>query len=526
MSNSTRVPPWSTLGWAAAVLATGPVVAYLSIRHDTARVLALYLLAALPLALTRPDLLALGLVPLSVAVGLFAQGYLVLLAAVAVAAVGVVVVPAVAGPAARHRYRYRLGWPVLGTAGLAVLLLVSATVPGGAASHGLPPGLAGLLVGLVMLAAVAVAPPDPLALARIVVLTGAAAAGYTLLLGDTPGDRLAGLGLNTNYLGALLAGPLAAGVALARRRPGPGSPVRAHWLARVGWLAAAAVCLTAIVATHSRGALLAATAGVAVAVLGDRPVRQQIAGALGAAALAGIAALGAASTLRELTVGSRGTEEMAFGGEIRAAAARLALDLALRHPIRGVGYGMFPELAAHDLRLGVYINTHNDYLRLAAEAGAPALLAFLALLIAGLTVRAGGALAPGRTGGAPTLSAAGGALTLSAAGGWLTPVRAVVAAGAVNLVFANTLANLIVSGAFWVCLGCLLARRSRWTVARNTPTLTLEGDAPWLTARPSMAVHPTVRPKSTPASGSPLAPTGSPSSNSSTATGSTPRSDR
>ena len=50
--------------------------------------------------------------------------------------------------------------------------------------------------------------------------------------------------------------------------------------------------------------------------------------------------------------------------------------------------------------------------------------------------------------------------------GDLAIARAVVAAYAVGLFFANELANLLVSMAFWLSLGCLLAAASH---KRTTP---------------------------------------------------------
>jgi hypothetical protein len=59
-------------------------------------------------------------------------------------------------------------------------------------------------------------------------------------------------------------------------------------------------------------------------------------------------------------------------------------------------------------------------------------------------------------------------LWLGLRGRRLTPdlviLRAVVVAYAVGLVFANTLANLTVTGPFWVALGCLTAASTPRTV--------------------------------------------------------------
>jgi O-antigen ligase len=62
----------------------------------------------------------------------------------------------------------------------------------------------------------------------------------------------------------------------------------------------------------------------------------------------------------------------------RLGAARLGLDYVFEHPWTGIGLDRFPTLAQDDPRLGIYINTHNEPLRIAAESGVPA----LAILVA------------------------------------------------------------------------------------------------------------------------------------------------
>ncbi|HKT03153.1 MAG TPA: O-antigen ligase family protein, partial [Rugosimonospora sp.] len=174
-------------------------------------------------------------------------------------------------------------------------------------------------------------------------------------------------------------------------------------------------------------------AGVAVALLADRPLRRQLylaaAGAIGYLVLANVH-----PALREMLLGSRSTAELSTNNAIRAAAARVALDVVVQHPLRGVGYGLFAYVAQLDPRLHTFINTHNDYLRLAAETGVLSTVLLVAVL---------------------------GAAFFAGTGSARLPIRAAVAAGAVTLAFANTLSSPIVSSGFWVCLGCLLASRER-----------------------------------------------------------------
>jgi O-antigen ligase len=402
-------------GWPVAIPLAGPIVAYLVLRQPALGWPVLLALVAVPVALTRPDGIAVAVLPMSVISPLSRNGTQLLVAMVAVYAVGAVVVRWAAVPVAAPA---PLGWPHAGVVGLLAVLLASSTERGYA-----PPGQAlasdfiGMVAGLVLLALVIAAPPAPGTAARVLVLTGGLAAGYALLSGSYDEGRLTGLGLGTNYLGALLALPLAAGVGLARARG-------------IAWLVPAAPCLVVVVQTHSRGALVAAAAGVAVAVISGRRRWVQAFGTVAALAAGAVCYL-VANPLRDIAFGTRAASELSANSAVRAEAARVAFDVALAHPVRGIGYGMFPFYAMTDPRLGIYINTHDDYLRLAAEAGVAALLLFLAVLVAGLT-------APGAA---------------------LVPLRAAVVAGAVALLFANTLSDLGVEATFWVCLGCLLAHR-------------------------------------------------------------------
>jgi O-antigen ligase len=248
---------------------------------------------------------------------------------------------------------------------------------------------------------------------------GAAAALYAIVAGVAVSGRLSGVGLLANYFGALLAVPVAAGVGLARAER------------RFLWLVPSALGVVAIVQTHSRGAAIAAAAGAAIALIAGQPPRRQIAGAA-VAAVAGVVLVLVANPLTDAVVSGRNAAQLQVNNRIRLDAAHLALVEAQHHPLAGIGYGEFPKVAAADPQVDLYMNTHNDYLRLAAEAGVATLLLFLVVLGAGLFARAGPAF---------------------------LPLVAGVAAGAANLFFANTLANLTVTGAFWICLGTLLAGR-------------------------------------------------------------------
>lgn len=307
------------------------------------------------------------------------------------------------------------GWIVL----LALLLIVSFCFP--SVTLGTPPSrfvdLAGVLAGLALVAAAIADPPSPGTLARVIALGGAAAGAYALAGGDQVAGRLQGFGLNPNYLGAMLVLPLVAAAGLTRRTRRP------------LWLVPAAVCLAGIIATESRGGLLATAAGVAVVLVDGRPRKVQ-ALIVAAVAVACTVLPGGTDTAEHVAAGGRPAVELSSNTEVREQAARFAAEVAAGHPLQGIGYGMFPPYAERSERLGLYIATHNDYLRLAAEAGILTLAVFLVLLWRGMRGRRHGDLAV---------------------------LRAVVVAYAAGLFFANQLANLVISMPFWLSLGCLLA---------------------------------------------------------------------
>lgn len=281
--------------------------------------------------------------------------------------------------------------------------------------------LACLLTGLGLLAASAVVHPSPRSVACCVASTGACVAGYVLIEGEYVADRLTGLGLNSNYLGAMLALALVAAVGLAR--------LDRSW----AWLLPTLVCALAILETRSRGAFLMSAAGLACVLLAGRPMRQKAVITLTVVAVA-MALPGTFDTVEDNLMGKRSSTELTANTEVRKEAALLALRVALDYPIRGIGYGGFSDYAHSPSALSIYINTHNDYLRLAAEAGVVTLAMFLALLWLGLCRRH----APDRA-----------------------VLQSLCAAYAVGLLFANTLENIVVTAPFWVSLGCLLAHARR-----------------------------------------------------------------
>ena len=198
------------------------------------------------------------------------------------------------------------------------------------------------------------------------------------------GQRLQGGAGDPNFLAAGLvpAIALAAGLlAAARERP----------VERSLLVIALVVLVAGLGATQSRGgiAAAAATAVAAVAFAGRRRRRA----ALGAGTIAALAVAALAISPGGLDrVTSPDTQ-----GDGRADLWQVATRLAAERPLTGVGLGNFPVRAGESVRAPGSLEfveliaerpheAHNTYLQLLAEAGLPALLAFL--LVVGLSLRA------------------------------------------------------------------------------------------------------------------------------------------
>ncbi|MEU8590869.1 O-antigen ligase family protein [Streptomyces sp. NPDC048664] len=398
----------------AALLAAGPVAVHLALFHGVATAAAVAAAGFAWLAWARPEaalLAVLGLVPALAALGHGAGP----LPAAALGAVALLLPRAVLG-APRARLDLLL---ILLTAVALTLSWLLPAVPLHVEHTWKSYGL--LLVGLGLLAAAVLTPPDPRRVARTVAGSGALLAALLLLRGAYADGRLTGLGLNPNYVGAALALPLVAAAGLIR--------TSRSWL----WVPPGALCACALVETRSRGAFVMAAAGLACVLFLGRPLRHK---ALIVLALLTAAALlpGTLDSVEDDLTGSRSRTELTSNTAVREKAALLAVRVAVDHPLRGIGYALFPEYARNSPGLGVYMNTHNDYLRLAAEAGPVTLVLLLALLWLGLARRY------------PPDHAV---------------LQAVCVAYAAGLLFANALTDLVISTPFWICLGCLLARAGR-----------------------------------------------------------------
>lgn len=285
--------------------------------------------------------------------------------------------------------------------------------------------LAGLLAGLGLLGVSIALFPHPRQVARVISLSGMAAAAYVLVCGGFDNNRLEALGCNPNYLGFLLALPAVAAAGLVRFTHNP------------RWLVPAAICFIALSETHSRSAFLSATVGVVFVFVQGRSWHLRLLLMAGAATAAGAAAANGmlhpmVRHLANLGAGGRTTDDLRLSDSLRMRVGKLAVRTIIEHPLRGIGLSTFPDYAQHSRTFGVYLATHDEYLRVAAEAGLATLLVFLVLLWLGAGRRQAGDLAL---------------------------LQAVVLTYMLILFVANPLANLVVSAAFWVSLGCLLASR-------------------------------------------------------------------
>jgi O-antigen ligase len=394
-----------------AVVAVPPLV-WTTIRHESLAAAAVSAAAFGCLAVARTNGAVLLLVAAIPALAMLRHGPTVFLAALAVLGFALATRSTTAVPSPRGRLFAALPLLAMVTVSYAVPALSMPTQTSRYADF------VGLVGGLLLVAVVTAAAPSPRRLAQTIGAAGAAEALYVLSRSDYADHRLEGLGLNPNYLGLLAALPLVACLGLARRRGDR------------AWLLAAAPCFAVVAATQSRGAFLAAAAGAVMVLAAGRSLQMRVLMTVGALAVA-LLLPGSLGAVENSGASDRSAAELSNNDDVRAHAARFALDVALAHPLRGIGYDMFAPYAADSPDIGMFINTHDDYLRLAAEAGLPALAFFLALLAWACRDR-------GRRDTAT--------------------LRAVVVAYAVGLLFANTLSNLAVTGPFWAALGVLLAR--------------------------------------------------------------------
>lgn len=169
---------------------------------------------------------------------------------------------------------------------------------------------------------------------------------------------------------------------------------------RITWATIAVVCLVALLATGSRGGLVALVISAAVLLVVAGPWRKQIAVAIGVAALTGTAYV---STFAPDSVQARVAEFAGAapqdGGTGRTDIWIVGVRAFHSAPVEGVGLGNYTEAAARnidepglirrtDLIIGDTKVAHNMYLHVVTEVGIVGLVLFLTLIAASLGVAA------------------------------------------------------------------------------------------------------------------------------------------
>jgi len=252
------------------------------------------------------------------------------------------------------------------------------------------------------------------------------------------GSRASALGLNPNYLGVLFGSGVIASAALFCGR--------GHGYERLVALVAGALATAGLFATQSRGALLVAATGLAVILIAVVRSRAVVGFLLLGLVVVVLVTPTGRTDIRDAALGNRDATDFTVSDTLRGDAASLAVRYTTNHPLDGIGYGLFSNRSFQDDEHHLLLNTHNDYLRLSAEAGIPALLAFLLLLLPALRIRNLRTLDFG--------------------------LRALLLAQAVSLLTGNYLSNLQVSAPLWLILGYVWWRgRQPDDVERSSPAV-------------------------------------------------------
>lgn len=273
-----------------------------------------------------------------------------------------------------------------------------------------------LNIGLV--ACVAIAAPRTLTTLKVIALSGVAASSYLYMVGDRAGGRLALDDLNPNTAGHAAAITITVLIGLA-------------WATRQwAWLLLTIPPLWTVAASQSRGALVVLGLGLAALLITAQRGRTRT---MWLALLPAVMLLLWGPLNRVVTDGILTTRDGAYlSTDARTTVLDLAANASLAHPLTGIGYGHFLDYSAP--YLGVPLNTHNDWVRIAVECGLPALVLLLVLL-----------LIPIRRLHLPRRHA--------------PVIVATIVAVSTSFMFANTMTDLRVSLPIWLCLGLAWTQR-------------------------------------------------------------------
>lgn len=170
--------------------------------------------------------------------------------------------------------------------------------------------------------------------------------------------------------------PLTTVAGLAYRRSQKGG-AGTGWAVPVVVMAAGMFIGLGLVLTFSRMSWVAALAGLALAaLLRPKGARARLAGGMlllgGLAIVIAVAAAGPALGTRYDSIfhPTAANVATANGDRTRQQLWKAALDVAVAHPVAGVGFDkLAPELAAHVADVSILSHAHSTYLQVAAEGG-------------------------------------------------------------------------------------------------------------------------------------------------------------
>lgn len=271
--------------------------------------------------------------------------------------------------------------------------------------------LAATLIAFGLVLAVMAVRPSKTELLRSLAVSGIVSCWYLTDVGALAAGRLATEAFNANTMGHI------AGLALVATL-GAFVSTGGVW-----WLVGAAPAALLLILSQSRGALLVVVIGVGIPWVFRRLSAGRV--VLAATTSAGLyLAWPFVSSVIAALLSARVHQE----SDTRVDLLRIAGRAIVEHPVAGIGWRTFPDYS--ERLLGRGFNTHNEYLRLAAEAGLPALAALALLLWWALRAPIGDR------------------------SDWA--MKSLLLAGLTSLAFANSMSSLAICTPIWFAVGALL----------------------------------------------------------------------
>lgn len=288
-------------------------------------------------------------------------------------------------------------------------------------------GLIALLICLGMVFAVALARPNVIPLLVSIAASGAVVSTYGLIFGAlSVTNRLESEQLNANGTGHVAAIAVISAISLA-------------WATKEAWwLLLSGPSVVVLSMAHSRAAFIVLAVGLGALVIASMRSKARY---LLSAALTVLVFISVWTPAQEFVsrLFTAGRSEAAAESSTsqRLVLSDLAMCLVQSHPLFGIGYRAFPDHSYEIFHVG--FNTHNDYLRIAVEAGLPTLII---VVLIGL----------------------GATFWTSRSWKFRPVVLPIVAATATSFLYGNTMALLSLSFPMWVLLGVLWSRYSSGSV--------------------------------------------------------------